>query len=101
MVNMPAAETAAAVSSPDITLATERLARIKVTTNIRTAPRGVLIASTMDPVPFPKLDYPQHLDIDGKTISDLRLALFERPGTFRTEGASTMRITQLPDVAAL
>ena len=57
MVNIPAAETAAAVSSPDITLATERLARIRVTTNIRTAPRGVLMASMMDPVPFPKLDH--------------------------------------------
>jgi len=54
IVNMPAALIAAAVKSPDMPDATVRPANISVTTNIRTAPSGVLIMSTMLDVPFPK-----------------------------------------------
>jgi hypothetical protein len=56
IVNMPAAEIAAAVRSPEMDDATERPARIRVTTSIRTAPNGVLITDTMLPVaaPLPK-----------------------------------------------
>jgi len=53
-VNMPAALIAAAVRSPDMPDATVRPANMRVTTNIRTAPSGVLITSMILDVPFPK-----------------------------------------------
>ena len=48
MTTRPAAETAAAVKSPDIDAATVRVARMRVMTSINTAARGVLIADVMD-----------------------------------------------------
>jgi hypothetical protein len=51
---MPAALIAAAVRSPDMPDATVRPANMRVTTNIRTAPSGVLITSMILDVPFPK-----------------------------------------------
>lgn len=52
IVNMPAAEIAAVVNSPEIAEATDREARIRVTTSMSTAPRGVLINSTILDVPL-------------------------------------------------
>ena len=58
IVNMPAALTAAAVRFPEMPDATERPAKMRVTTNMMTAPSGVFMISTMEFVPFPKAHDP-------------------------------------------
>lgn len=50
MTNSPAAETAAAVRAPEIAATTVNPARMIVTTSIKTAPRGVLTTSVIDPL---------------------------------------------------
>jgi len=74
-MKIPAAETAAAVNSPLMADAIERPARINVTTNIRTAPSGVLMTETIDPAPlllFPMCLTPFYIETRDGQDPDVR-----------------------------